>query len=260
MPVLAEALTYTRTPEIFPDQIHSFIQIFIKQGENVGSMTYFLPEKISREETEILLTGILDGTPHYYESTPSGGLTFVARAGVDAMSAIRRFVDLPGELFEIDQRGRWEQLANGVINEVRQCLAGERLVGPQETVGETIYGFGFKLTGEEWEGKGVNNQPTYLSKLARGDCEEHKVFLPKMSETLRDMKDGIMIQLAQDGTVGECCPVFAAGKTTKMNGSRDFTGGGKIREGIGTSRCNTCGQVYRVSSGHECGSEAELDQ
>lgn len=221
----------------------------------MGSMTYFLPEKISQEETDKLIAGILGENPDHEVRTESGGLTFAAREGINAMGAIRRFVNLPGELFEIDQSGRWEQLANGVLAEVRQCVSGERLVGPRESVGKTIYGFGFKWTGDDWEGRGMNGQPAYLGRLARKDCVEHLVFLPAMSNALINMKDGVGIQVAQDGTVGDCCPKFAVekmGMVTKMNGSKDFSGGGVVREGIGTAKCNMCGKVYRSSESHEC--------
>lgn len=258
MPALTETRPHTRTPEILPDQIHAFIQIFIKEDDYMGSMTYFLPEKISQEETDKLIAGILGGTPDHNVRTESGGLTFAAREGVNAMSAIRRFVNMPGELFEIDQNGRWEQLANGVLAEVRDCVTGKRLVGPRESVGKTIYGFGFKWNSEEgdWQGKGINGQPAYLGRLARADCAEHQVFLPDISRVLRDMKGGVAIHVAQDGTVGDCCPKFAKEMMTRMNGAREFSGGKvSTRQGVGITKCNNCGQTYLLSSGHECGAE-----
>ncbi|MBI3290538.1 hypothetical protein HYZ78_04030 [Candidatus Microgenomates bacterium] len=248
---------YTRTtPEILPDQIHAFIQIFVKQGDRIGSMTYFLPERISQKETDNLIAGILGGSPDHEVHTPSGGLTFAACEGVDAMGVIRRFIDIPGEFYEIDQRGRWEQLANGVLEEVRDSINGTRLIGPRESVGRTIYGFGFKVSDGEWEGKGMNGQPAYLGRLARKDCAEHLVFLPAMSDTLFNMKDGVGIQVAQDGTVGVCCPQFFM-MMTKMNGSKDFSGGGSSNSRRGVTKCNLCGQTYLVSSGHECTSAME---
>ena len=106
----------------------------------------------------------------------------------------------------------------------------------------------------------MNGQPAHLAKLARADCAEHQVFLPEMSKALLNMDDGVGIQIAQDGTVGDCCPKFAAekmGMVTKMNGAREFSTRPSMlkQEMSETTICNSCGKIYKLTSYHECGNE-----
>lgn len=240
--------------------VGSFIEIMIKDGDNIACSTTFIEGAPTAQEARLFILDCL-GQPDLYYQSEDGELMFALIEGkFHVRENTRRFIELAGQHFGIDADLRMHDLESGVFGEMEASLAGSPAKAG-DTSGKFEYGFGSWIEGGRVKGWGMNGKPIDLIKLAMVGSDEHTWMLEGMEEALLSKESGMLIHVASDRSVPNCCPKFFDEKLntiTRMNGSKDFSSG-KVsgREGVGITKCNNCGQTYLLSQGHECSNEME---
>lgn len=237
-----ELKTATESKEL--PKFGAFIQVFVKRGENIGCLSYLLPERVTTEQARFMLAEILypdcDVPPSALYRSADNNLFFIAREnGVEGV--LDRLLTIPEEHIGVDQTYRRMELQNGVFDEFVDCVTGRRDENAQNSVGRTIYAFSYKAGPDGIYGRGLNGRPLRLSKLAMEGYNEHRLMLEALEGKLLSSENMVIVNFDKSATVDPCCGTFCRNKMaeglTNTNPLLLYFG----RTELGSNTCIACG-------------------
>ena len=245
----------------------AFVQVFVKKTDaqgipRIACLSYPLPPITSSQAKEALVgiagEHILNRKATFYES-PSQELMFLALPGGQFDTAVlRRFMDVPGEMFHTNQSERKRELLGGVLKEFDDELSGIRHESAQASSGKNIFSLSYRLREEDAGLYGKDrqgNEGKRLSELSMEGDLEHKGMLEELEQQLVTMEDGIILHIDKSKTVLACCARFFEEKLQKgsaQSGIFSFYFGDvyPLTQGWESGTCEQCGVAIAECNGH----------